>query len=81
MAGRWALAIRDWAPWAIGLKWRSRREPQGFIYVFFGDRVPRGCLKEVNEGLPLPAGDRRLSAGTARLHVEEILASYRVAMM
>ena len=81
MAGRWALAIRDWAPWAIGLKWRSRREPQGFIYVFFGDRVPRGCLKEVTEGLPLPAGDRRLSAGTARLHVEEILASYRVAMM
>ena len=81
MTRRWDSAIRAWAPWAVGLTWRSLREPEGFVYVFFGDCVPRGCLKEVTEGPPLPAGDRRLSAGTARPHVEDILASYRVSMM
>ena len=49
--------------------------------MFFGDRIPQDCLKEVTEGLPLPAGDRRLSACTARLHVGDLLASYRVTLM
>ncbi len=77
----WASAIRLWAPGARGLTWRSRREPDGFAYVFFGDRCPQGCLEEVSGGLPLPPGDRELATGAARLHVEEILTRYRVAIM
>lgn len=78
---RWAPAIRGWAPWACGLTWRSYREPEGFAYVFFADRCPDGCFEEVTDGLPVPPGDQSLSAGAARLYVEGILASYRVALM
>lgn len=81
MTRRWCSAIRGWAPWAVGLTWRSHREPEGFGYVFFGDRCPAGCFEEVTEGLPVPPGDRSLADGAARLHVEGILASYRVALM
>ncbi len=78
---RWASAIRLWAPWARGLTWRSHREPEGFAYVFFGDRCPAGCFEEVTGGLPVPLRDRSLGTGAARLYVEEILASYRVAIV
>lgn len=78
---RWASAIRGWASWACGLTWRSYREPEGFAYMFFADRCPEGCFEEVTVGLPVPPGDQRLDAGAARLYVEEILASYRVALM
>ena len=77
----WASAIRTWAPWAHGLTWRSHREPEGFAYIFFGDRCPAGCLREVTDGVPVPPDDRSLAAGAARLHVEGILVSYRVAIM
>ncbi len=81
MTRRWASAIREWAPSAAGLTWRSHREPAGFAYVFFGDRCPDGCFEEVTDGLPVPPGDQNLDAGVARLYVEGILASYRVALM
>ncbi len=81
MTRRWASAIRGWAPWACGLTWRSYREPEGFAYVFFDDLCPDGCFEEVTDGLPVPPGDRSLDAGAARLYVEGILASYRVALM
>lgn len=81
MTRRWASAIRGWAPWGCGLTWRSHREPNGFAYVFFADRCPEGSFEEVADGLPVPPGDRSLAAGPARLHVEGILASYRVALM
>ena len=81
MTRRWASAVRTWAPWASGLTWRSHREPEGFVYVFFGDRCPDGCFEEVTDGLPLPPSDRNLNAGAGQLYVEEILASYRVALM
>lgn len=81
MTRRWALAIRGWAPWACGLTWRSHREPEGFAYVFFADRCPAAPFVEVTDGLPVPPGDRSLGVGAARLHVEGILASYRVALM
>ena len=81
MTRRWCSAIRGWAPWAVGLTWRSHREPEGFGYVFFDDRCPADCFEEVTEGLPVPPGDRSLGEGAARLHVEGILASYRVALM
>ncbi len=81
MTRRWASAIRGWASWATGLTWRSYREPEGFAYIFFDDRCPEGCFEEVADSLPVPHGDRSLDAGAARLYVEGILASYRVALM
>ncbi len=81
MTRRWASAVRGWAPRAGGLTWRSHREPEGFAYVFFDDRCPEGCFEEVTDGLPVPPGDRNLGAGAARLYIEEILASDRVALM
>ena len=80
MTRRWASALRRWAPWAAGLTWRSHREPEGFAYVFFGDRCPAGAFEEATDRLPVPPGDRSLVDGATRLHVEEILASYRVAL-
>lgn len=80
MTRQWASAIRGWAPWACGLTWRSYREPEGFAYIFFDDRCPEGCFAEVTDGLPVPSGDQSLHAGAARLYVEGILASYRVAL-
>ena len=77
----WASALRGWAPWAAGLTWRSHREPEGFAYVFFDDRCPDGAFEEATDHLPVPPRDRNLSDGAARLHVEEILLSYRVALM
>ena len=81
MTRRWSSAIRGWAPWAGGLTWRSRREPESFAYVFFADRCPDGCFEAVTDGLPVPPGDQNLDAGAGRLYVEGILASYRVALM
>jgi len=81
MTRRWASAIRGWAPWASGLTWRSHREPEGFAYVFFADRCPEDSFEEVTNGLPVPPGGQSLGAGAARLYVEGILASYRVALM
>ena len=81
MTRRWAAAIREWAPWAQGLTWRSHREPAGFAYVLFDDRCPDGCLEEVVDGPALPPGDRNLTSGPGRLYVEGLLVSYRVALM
>lgn len=77
----WASAIRRWAPWARGLTWRSHREPDGFAYIFFGDRCPLGSFEEVTDGPPVPPEDRSLAAGTARLYVVGILGSYQVTIM
>ena len=81
MTGRWASAIRTWAPWAAGITWRSHREPEGFAYVFFGDRQAEGRFEELTKGLPVTVGDQSLAGGSARLHVEGILTSYRVALI
>lgn len=81
MTRRWCSAIRKWAPWAHGITWRSHRVPEGFAYVFFSDRCPDTCFEEVTDGLPMPPGHRSLDAGAGRLYVEEILTSYRVALM
>ncbi len=78
---RWASAIRSWAPWAYGLTWRSNREPDGFAYVFFGDRCPDGCFQEDRKSLTLPPQDRTLNTGAARLYIEQILTTYRVVLM
>ena len=77
----WAAAIRDWAPWCGGLTWRSHREPEGFAYVLFEDRVPDECLAEVSTGVPLTGEDQRLDDGIGRLYLERILETYRVALI
>lgn len=81
MTRRWAAAMRRWAPWAMGLTWRSHREPDGFAHIFFGDRCPEACFEEITEALPVPADGRDLDAGTGRLYVEELLARYRVTLI
>ena len=80
MTRRWSSAIRDWAPWASGLTWRSHREPDGFAFIFFADRCPDDCFQEVTDGLPVPHQNRSLGGGVALRYVEGILTSYRVAL-
>ena len=77
----WASAIREWAAWGSGLTWRSHREPEGFAYVLFEDRLPDDCLAEVSTGMPLTGEDQRLDDGIGRLYVERILETYRVALI
>ena len=77
----WTSAIRDWAAWCGGLTWRSHREPEGFAYVLFEDRVPDGYPVEVSSGVPLTGEAQRLNDGIGRLYVERILESYRVALI
>jgi RES domain len=76
----WAHAIRGWAPWASGLTWHSRLEPDGFAYVLFADRCPEGLLEEVADGVPLPEGDRALDRGEAELYLRQVLLRYRVTL-
>ena len=78
---RWASAIRAWAPWARGLTWRSLREPAGYAFVFFSDRCPDGSFEQVTHGLPVPADQQDLATGPGRIYIEEILITYRVALM
>ena len=81
MTRRWASAIREWAPWAHGLTWRSRREPDGFAYLLFADRCPDGCIEEATHDLPLLASDRDLASGDGRTYLERLLARYRVRLV
>lgn len=78
---RWAAAIRDWAPFAQGLTWRSLREPDGFAYVLFGDRGVEACLEEAVQDMPLGPAERSLGSGPGRLYLEELLSRYRVTLM
>ena len=77
----WASAIRGWAPWCGGLTWRSHREPEGFAYVLFEDRVADDCLAEVSSDVPLTGENQRLDDGIGRPYVERILETYRVALI
>ena len=81
MTRLWASAIREWAPWAQGLTWRSRREPEGFAYILFADRCPVRCLEEAVRGMPLQLAERNIGSGFGRLYVDEILTRYRVSLM
>ena len=77
---QWAAAIRRWAPWSAGLTWRSRREPDGFAFVLFGDRVPADCLVEVTDDVPLPVDQRRLDQGLGQAYLQRILLDYHVVI-
>lgn len=77
---RWAASLRSWDREACGLTWRSRLNPDGMAYVFFGDRVEPGDLDEQHEGLPILSGDRELAVGDAARYIRRLLAEYRVTM-
>lgn len=78
---RWCAAVRAWAPSACGMTWRSLREPEGFAYIFFGDRCPKECFREQLVRLPVPPKDRVLDSGAAHHYLGAILADYQVALM
>jgi hypothetical protein len=77
---RWAHAIRDWAPWAAGFVWYSRREPDALAYVFFEDRCPSDAFEEVTAGTPVPITDSRLDVGMGHVYVRAVLRRYGVAV-
>lgn len=77
----WCEAIRAWAPWACGMTWRSLREPDGFAFIFFGDRCPQACFSEKLHSLPIQADDRELDSGTAHQYLKALLVPYQVALM
>lgn len=80
MTRRWAAAIREWAPDAHGLTWRSYREPAGFAYILFADRCPAGSIEEAVDGMLLPPADRNLDDGLGWAYLEELLATYRIVL-
>ncbi len=77
---RWASAIRQWAPDAVGIVWRSKREPNADVFVFFGDRCPAASLATKTTGTALAATDNFLDRGQGRQYLLSILEAYRVTM-
>jgi RES domain len=77
---RWGHAIRKWAPWAAGLVWRSRLEPDGLAFIFFDDRCPDGAFEEILHGTPVDAADSNLYAGAGHVFLRALLEHYRVAV-
>ena len=76
---RWGHRIREWAPWAQGLVWRSRREGASLAYVFFEDRCT-GSFEEVEDSaFPPPAGNR-LDREPGESYVRRLLAAYNVTI-
>ena len=59
---KWANAIRDWAPTAQGMVWRSCRDEDRFAYVLFEDRIAATDVTEVSS---IPA-DTGLGLGSVR---------------
>lgn len=77
----WASALPGWVPWCGGLTWRSHREPEGFAYILFEDRVPDDYLTEVASGVPFSGEAQRLDDGVVQIFVERILETYRVTLI
>lgn len=84
LAREWCSAIRRWAPWAHGLTWRSLREPDGFAYIFFGDRPSlrqnEGCFSLVTANVPVAPPNNRLDRGAGLIYMQEILDAYRAVV-
>jgi len=69
----WALAIRCWVPGAAGFRWRSKRDEDWFVYVFFHDRQPSGAI--------IPKGRRQwIDFGRGLDSVQKILARHNVVI-
>lgn len=80
----WCSAIGLWAPWAQGLTWRSLREPDGFAYIFFGDRLgvehPSDCFSVVTTNVPVVPPDNQLDHGEGLTYAKNVLDAYRVVL-
>lgn len=77
----WAAAIRSRSERCAGLIWRSRREPEGFATVIFGDRTADSLAEDTTSAVPLPQDDRRLDSGLGARYVEQLLTEYSAALM
>lgn len=64
----WAVALRDWAPDAVGFRWRPRHNNDEFAYVLFGDRVKADSL--------LKDHVRRTSSVSGRRILEKALSEF-----
>lgn len=76
---RWAQKLREWAPWAKGLVWRSRRDEESLAYVFFEDRCADGFAEVVDSVLTPPEGNR-LDREPGSSYVRVLLAEYSVTV-
>ncbi len=76
---RWARKIREWAPWAQGLVWRSRREEESLAYVFFEDRCAES-FEEVGDSVFTPPEANRLDREPGSSYVRVLLAEYNVTV-
>ncbi len=76
---RWAHRLREWAPWAQGFVWRSRREEASLAYVFFGDRCT-GSFEEAIDPVFTPPDGNRLDREPGASYVRALLAEYRVTV-
>ncbi len=76
---RWAQRIREWAPWAQGFVWRSRREEARYAYVFFEDRCPEE-FEEVIDPFYAPPERNRLDREPGGSYVLQLLAEYNVTV-
>lgn len=77
---QWCSAIRRWAPWAQGLTWRSAREPEGFAYIFFGDRCPTGSLALEPPGTQPLAAAQPLDSAAGLHDLDDLLDAYRIVL-
>lgn len=80
----WCTALRQWAPWAQGLTWRSLREPDGFAYVLFGDRLgqrrPDDCFSALTADVPVVPPHNRLERGAGLIYTESLLDACRTVL-
>jgi hypothetical protein len=52
----WGQALHDCPAAPDGIVWRSRHYDDSYVFVLFGDRVPRRELQIVEPPLPLAVG-------------------------
>ena len=76
---RWGHRIREWAPWAQGLVWRSRREEASLAYVFFEDRES-AVFEEVLDPVLTSPEKNRLDREPGSSYLRQILAEYNVTI-
>lgn len=84
---QWCTAIRRWAPWAQGLTWRSGREPDGYSYIFFGDRCDTSSFEldstpDLSVGtLDPPSNPTDFGSADGQDFLRALLVDYRVQLV
>lgn len=71
---KWGAYIRQAAPWAQGIVWPSRKDPNGLSYVFYEDRCPPENFAVIEEGVPLNRDEQHLHEGRGLMLVNDCLA-------